>query len=116
MAAAASAAESWKGTSSSAPLRQQLLGVPVRRRDHCLAVAQRVGERARDDLGGVQVGRHVQIGGPQELAQLFQGHEAIVEHDVVGDAELARPHLKVEAVLLSLLALDVRDGSRPRTM
>ncbi len=92
----------------AARVAQQLLGVPVGRGDDGLAGAERVGERAAGDLLAVQVGRHVDVGRLEELAELLQRDEPAVEQHVALQAQVAGLALQAQAVALALLAQDVR--------
>ena len=100
----ARAAESPKGTSTPRPVGQQLLGVPVGRRDDGLAATERVGQRARGDLRGVQVGRDVDVGHADEFEQLVDLDEPVVEAHVLLDAQALGQPLQADPVPFPLLA------------
>ena len=87
---------------------QQLLGVPVRRRDHRLAAAKRVRQRPRGDLRRVQIGRDVDVGHPDELDQLVDLHEPVVEAHVRLDAQVLGQPLQADPIPLPLLADQIR--------
>ena len=84
--------------------------MPIRGGDDGFAGAERVGERAGDDLALVQVGRDVDIGGADEIHELGQIDEAVVEDDVLFDAEIFRETLEAEAIVLAVFADEVRVG------
>ena len=85
------------GHEHAPPVGQQLAGVEVRRRDHGLARAERVGQRARGDLLLLEVRRDVDVGRREELGELAVAHEPVVEDDAALDAELERAALEHES-------------------
>ena len=84
-------------------LRERLLRVQVRRRDHRLARAQRVGQRAARDLVRVEVGRHVDVGGEQVLDDVLLVEVLVDEEHLVAETELVDELLQTVAVLLASL-------------
>ena len=96
------------GDEDAAAIGQQLRGVEVRRRDDRPAGAHGVGQRARDDLVEVRVGRDEDVRGPEPAEQLVRLHEAVDEANVVGDAELAGALREGGAVPLALVADELR--------
>ena len=97
-----------EGDQHPAAVGQQLLGVPVRRREHRLAAAERVRQGPRDDLRRVQVGRDVDVRHADELDQLVDLQEAVVEAHVGLDAQVLGQPLQADPVPLPLLAEQVR--------
>ena len=87
---------------------QQLLGIPVRRRDHRLAAAEGISQRPRGDLRRVQVGRDVDVRHPDEFDQLVDLHEPVVEAHVRLDAQVLGQPLQADPVPLPLLTNQVR--------
>ena len=99
-----------EGHQNTATVIQQLLGVPVRRGDSRLAGAHGVGQGTRCDLGLVDVGGDVDVGGPQEFDQLLIAHEAIVEYHARLHAAIVGQPLDFEPVGLTFAAEHVRVG------
>ena len=97
-----------KGNEHAATVGQQFFGVPIRCRDHGLATTERVGQRARDRLLHIQIGRDVQIGGSDELGQFFQFNETVVEADMLGDAEFFRHAFQADSIAFALLTNQTR--------
>jgi hypothetical protein len=62
---------------------QQLLGVPVGGAHHRLAGAVAIRKRAGGDLGGVEIGSEVDVGGTDGFDQLLIIHVAVDEDHVV---------------------------------
>ena len=87
-----------------APFGEELLGVPVGRRDDRRPRAHRVRERAARDLGLVEVGAHEDVGRLQVAAQLLGRDVLIAEHDVLANAQLLGQSLERRAVGLAVLA------------
>ena len=96
-----------EGHQHAAALRQQLLGVPVRGRDHRLAAAKSVGQGAGSDLGRIEIRSDVDVGGAEEFLQLAEFHEAIVKEDLFVDAQAARQSFQADPITLALLAEQV---------
>ena len=65
-------------------------------------------QRARRDLLRVAVRRQEDVGGVEQVGQLLDGEKAIVELDVIRDAEVDRATLEQEPILLSLATRDLR--------
>ncbi len=97
-----------EGDQHAAAVGQQLLGVPVRRRDHRLAAAERIRQRTRGDLRRVQVRRDVDVRHPDEFDQLVDVDEPVVEAHVRLDAQVLGQPLQADSVALPLLAEQVR--------
>ena len=105
------AAASSNGTSFPAPRREHVLREEVRRRDHGAPGGDGKGQRTGRDLLRVAVRRQEDIGGVEKLSQLGDGEKAIVELDVIRDAEVDRASLEEEPILLSLQPRHLRVGS-----
>ena len=84
-------------------LRERLLRVQVRRRDHRLARAQRVGQGAARDLVRVEVRRHVDVGGEQVLDDVLLVQVLVHEEHLVAETQLVDELLQAVAVLLAAL-------------
>src|SRR5580658_9706551 len=63
-------------------VREQFLGVQVRRGDDCLASSKRDGQRSGDNLCFLPVGRDVNIRRAYLLNQFFSAYETIVENQM----------------------------------
>ena len=85
--------------------------VPVGRRDDCTSGRKRKGERARRALLTVHVRRHEDVGGREQIGELVDCQEAIVELDVVAEAEVENAPLEHQPVLLALAPGDLRVGA-----
>ena len=92
----------------AALLGQQFRRVPVRRGHHRVAVAKRIGQRARSDLRLSQVGREINVRRADEPHQFLQLDEAIEEHDVLLHAEVFGQPLQAQAVSFTLVAQQIR--------
>ena len=99
-----------EGDEDTGPLCQQFGGVPVRGRDHRFAGPEAVRERARGDLGLVEVGSDVDIGRADVFAQFLVGHVAVDEADAIFHADAAGHALELQAVAFAFLADEVRVG------
>ncbi len=97
----------FEGNQHAPPVGQQLFGVPVRRRDDGLAAAERVGQRARGDLRGVEVGRDVNVGHADEFDQLVDLDEPVEKADVLLDAQVLGQPLEADPIAFPLLAEEV---------
>jgi hypothetical protein len=110
------------GHQDAAILGEQLARVDVRRRDDRAPRAHGVGERPGRALRGIQVRRDVDVGGAEELVQLFLADEPVVEDHVILDAEPPGLRLERHAIRLALVLAHVRvrgaehdvDRVRPR--
>ena len=89
-------------------VREQLLGVPVRRGDNCLACSQRDGQRAGDDLRFLPVGRDVNIGRAYVLHELFGAHKAIIQNQIGRNTKLSGQRLQLFAVALAFAPANMR--------
>ena len=67
---------------------EHVLRVPVGGRDDAAAGCDREGERAGGDLLPVAVRRHEHVGRGEQVGELVDREEAVVELDVVAEAEL----------------------------
>ena len=94
----------------AAILGEQLRRVPVRRRDHRLARAERIRQRAGGNLRFVQIGSEVQVGHANELLQLVQLDETIVEDDVLLDFVFLGQPFEAQPVGFPLFAQQVGMG------
>ena len=94
----------------AASLGQQLLRVPIRRRDHRLAAAEGIGERPGHNLGRVQIRRDVNIRDPQKLLELIQADEAIAKHDVLAEVQLLDQPLQAQPIGLALFPQQIGMG------
>jgi hypothetical protein len=92
---------------------QQFPGIDVGRRDYGAPRSERVCQRARRALLQIEVGRHVDVGGAQELVEFFLAHEPVVEDDMLVDTQLAGERLQRDAVRLAMVVTHVRVG-RPQ--
>ena len=92
----------------AAAVGEQLFGVPIRRRDHRFAAAERIGQRAGGDLCLVQIRRDVQVGRADELRQLAQLDEAVVEDDMLRDAQIAGQSLQAQPIGFALGSHEIR--------
>jgi hypothetical protein len=90
------------GHDDSAPVAEQLACIEVGRGHHRLPRADGVGEGSRRDLGGIEVGRHVDVGSREELGQLGLTDEAVVEDHVRSDAEPLRARFQLQPVALAV--------------
>ena len=99
-----------EGDEDTGLVGQQLRGVPIRSRDHRFAGAEAVGERARGDLGLVEVGGDVNVSRADVLAEFLVGHVAVDEADAVFHADAAGHAFELQAVALAFLADEVRMG------
>ena len=93
------------------PRREHVLRVPVRRRDDGAAGGDSEGERARGDLLAPLVRRDEDVGRGEQVGDLVDRQEAVVELDVVLEAEVEHRLLERQAVTLSLAVRHV--GVRP---
>ena len=109
--ASARAAESPKPTSRPGAGRQHVARVPVRRRDDGAAGRERERQRARRALLAVRVRRHEDVGRREEIGELLDREEAVVELDVVAEAEVEDAPLEHQAVLLARAPRDLRMGA-----
>src|SRR4029077_12399132 len=96
-----------EGDKNPAAIRQKFGCVPIRRRDHGLAEAEAVGQRARGHLRRVQVGGNIGVAHRDESEQRCLVNELVQEYDVVVYAELASARDKTFAIGLPLLADEV---------
>ncbi len=90
--------------------RQQLLGMPVGRRDDRFAAAERIAERAGGGLRFAQIGGDVDICRADELFQLLELDEAVVEGDVLRHARFLGQTLKAKPVGFAFRTQEVRMG------
>ncbi len=97
-----------KGDEDASPLGQQFLGVPERRADHRLSIAERVGERAGRDLLAVEVGDQADVRGGERAGDPVEFGEFVVEPHVVGHPQIGRQLGQWLAVGLPLLRANVR--------
>ena len=95
---------------NSAPVGQQFLGVPVRRRNDRLSQSEAVGKRARRHLGFVEIGRHVDVAHRNEVEQRGLIDKLVEENDMVFDAEFL--HARCQAVAIGLAFVSHEIGMR----
>ncbi len=91
---------------AAAPLRQQLLRVPVGRRYGRRAGAHGVRQSAARDLRLVLIGADEDVGGLQIAAQLLGGDELIAKHHMFTNPELLRFPLESGPIRLAMPADD----------
>ena len=89
---------------------QQLLGMPVGRRDDRFATAERKTERAGGGLRLAEVGGDIDVRGADELLQLLELHEAVVEGDVLRHARFLSKTLQAQPVGFAFRAHQMRMG------
>ena len=88
----------------AAAIGEQLLCMPIRRRNHGFAATERIGERARGDLRFVEIRRDVKVRGADELLQIFKFYEPVVEDDVLLEFVFFGKDLEGEPVGFAMLA------------
>ena len=91
-------------------ISQQFAGMPVGRRQHRLAAAEGIGQRARRDLVFVEVRRDVDVGGADESEQFRHVDEAVVKDHVLRHAEIVGQLLELFPVAFALLTQQMRVG------
>lgn len=84
------------------PVCEELDRIFVRRRGDRLAGADRVGQRAGDDLLASRIWGDEQVGGLQPAPELGRRHEAVDEPDMVAYAELTRARHQALPIGLTL--------------
>ena len=88
--------------------RQQFRRVPVRRGDHGVARAERIGQRAGSDLRFGQIGREINVRRADEPHQFLQLDETVEEHDIFLHAQIFRQPLQAQAISLAFVAQQIR--------
>ncbi len=89
---------------------QQLLGMPVGRRDDRIATTERITERAGGRLRFAEVGGDIDVRRADELLQLLDLHETVVEGDVRRHAQFLGKTLQAQPVGFAFRAHEVRMG------
>lgn len=84
--------------------------MPVGRRDDCLARAQGVSKRPRNDLRFVTVRGYVNVCSPDKFHHLLGTDEAIVEEHTGLHSYFFRQSLQVLSILVSLTPKDMWVG------
>ena len=97
-----------KRDQNAAPIAQQLLGVPIWCRDHCLSQSKAIGKRPRRHLGLVEIGRHVDVAHRDEVQKRGLIDELVEEHHVVPDTERLHPGGQAVAISLAVISHEVR--------
>ena len=87
---------------------EDVLRIQEGRRDRRAPGGDGERQRPRRDLLRVAVRRDEDVGGVQEIGQLVDSEEAVVELDVVVDAETYGASLEQESILLALVSRDLR--------
>ena len=100
---------------AAAIVGQQLDRMPVGRRDDRLAEPETVGKRARSHLGGVEIGRHVDVAHRDVFKQRGPIDELIVEDDMLANAERGCPGYKAFAIGLALVPHQIGMAASTRT-
>ena len=93
---------------AAAAAREQLLRVPIRRRNHGCARAHRVGKRAARHLRLVEIGTDEDVRREQIAVQLLVGDELAAKRHVVADAELLGLALEHRSIRLAFAPNDDR--------
>ena len=90
---------------------EHVLRIPVRGGDDAAAGREAEGQRPRRDLLAVAVGGHEDVRRCEQVGDLVDAEEAVVELDVILQAEIEHGLLQQQPIALALAAGDV--GMRP---
>ena len=89
---------------------QHLFRVPIRRRNHGLARAQGIGQRAGGDLRRVEIGRDVNVRRADELDEFLQTDKAVVENHLPSTPFSWASHCRDSRYVSPSCRYDVRMG------
>ncbi len=95
---------------NAAVLGEDFACVPIRCRNRRLARANGIGQRARGDLFGLEVGRDVDVTSREKLGELGLADESVVENHVRVDAQLFRARFEHQPVHFAVVFAHVRMG------